>query len=435
HNIPKDLVTLIRGISHESILDFSLGSSGRYYIKWKDPQGVVKQNVSRGLWEMIRQKPDTILDRLSLGSGNAHWGVTRNGRTSFCQVERKISETVLEVEAKFGLSSIPFISLGAVDSFCYQAAGSIYLDDLAFELKAKLRIAIQAGRTIANVVRSPHGTTTWVIMCGDGGYYGTLPENWAKDLDLHAQPQYSLLLRPAQSLSASLVTLRPLQQPPIQPSKAVRPFLSSSPEFLELQRLFMNGWKHFQKGCPSVVNVCAIDLTVALSRSYEAYRLQLEQQLGQQQLDERKVFHGTLRRCCIGDPPNKTQLCDESDCSMCSIIRVSFQLDRAGTAPGRNFMRFGRGIYTTSVSSKADDYNISQKPSSSRHKAVLMARVVLGLGYPLYTDTTTLTGAPGGYNSVIGKVGMLVGVGPNHDEQVVYRDDAIRPAYIVVYQL
>ncbi|KAG8924079.1 hypothetical protein FRC01_011971 [Tulasnella sp. 417] len=101
---------------------------------------------------------------------------------------------------------------------------------------------------------------------------------------------------------------------------------------------------------------------------------------------------------------------------------------RAGTANGRTFLRFGRGIYTSSVSSKADDYTIT--PSTSGYRAMLVARVVLGKAYPLKLTSQYLAGPPRGFHSVLGEVGIHL----NYDEQVVYSDDAARPAYLIIYK-
>ncbi|KAG8883671.1 hypothetical protein FRB97_006161 [Tulasnella sp. 331] len=92
-------------------------------------------------------------------------------------------------------------------------------------------------------------------------------------------------------------------------------------------------------------------------------------------------------------------------------------------------MRFGRGLYTTSVSSKADDYNVSQ--NNTEYKAMLVAKVVLGRSYTLYKNAKSLTDPPPGYQSIAGEVGEDL----TYDEQVVYHDEAIRPAYLIIYEV
>lgn len=63
-------------------------------------------------------------------------------------------------------------------------------------------------------------------------------------------------------------------------------------------------------------------------------------------------FHGTRRNCTLGDSPQDLRTCSSRLCNLCGILKHSFKVSRAGTDPERNFLRFGHGIYTTSVSSK-----------------------------------------------------------------------------------
>ncbi|KAG8915086.1 hypothetical protein FRC00_008076 [Tulasnella sp. 408] len=95
------------------------------------------------------------------------------------------------------------------------------------------------------------------------------------------------------------------------------------------------------------------------------------------------------------------------------------KVSKAGSA-GRSFKRFGPGVYTSTVSSK----------SYAEHKVVLVAKVALGRESVHYQTTQELTEPPYGYDSVLGEVGIDL----NYDEQVLYKDEAIRPAYVVVYE-
>lgn len=60
--------------------------------------------------------------------------------------------------------------------------------------------------------------------------------------------------------------------------------------------------------------------------------------------------------------------------------------------------RFGAGIYTSSTSSKSNDYSNNVKPS--RQKAILLNKVVVGKGCKMAQDNTKLTAPPPGYDSV-----------------------------------
>ncbi|KAG8851992.1 hypothetical protein FRB96_009008 [Tulasnella sp. 330] len=387
-NLPDELNNLLHHLSSGDVLDFSLGPSGKFYIKWK-VGGTVKQN------------------RLSLGSGETHWGAAAESSKSFHQLEPSLRGQVVKAESKYHVQHFRFVSLGADDTFCFNLAGSISARVKDPRLKVKLQAARKSGRSILNIVLSPASTTSWLIMYTDGTQDGKLPEDWWKDIKPYFQPQYSLLRTHAQRLPAS----------PVTPTAPIR-MLNNSAEFRELHRLFMDGWKHPDKQLPSLVRIHAIDLPESVLRPYLTYRSRLKKDLGQDRFDERMTFHGTPRECCIGDPEQTLQLCSGARCNV----------DRAGTRPERNFMRFGRGLYTTSVSSKADDYNVTQTNSS--YKAMLVAKVVLGRGYSLSKTNKQLSRPPRGYHSVLGTVGGDL----RYDEQVVYRDDAIHPAYLLLYQ-
>ena len=111
--------------------------------------------------------------------------------------------------------------------------------------------------------------------------------------------------------------------------------------------------------------------------------------------------------------------------------------------------RFGSGVYTSSTSSKSNDYSSNVKPS--KQKAMLLNKVVVGKGYKMTQDNTTLTAPPAGYDSVClhNVFGCLSGVdcawmiqvlaevslggSLNYDELVCYTENAIRPSYLLMY--
>ncbi|KIO21985.1 hypothetical protein M407DRAFT_217386 [Tulasnella calospora MUT 4182] len=148
--------------------------------------------------------------------------------------------------------------------------------------------------------------------------------------------------------------------------------------------------------------------------------------------NERRRWHGTTRACNIGDArrcyprPRLLTCCGQSNCPLCCILWSSFRVDKSNSS-GRLFNRFGAGIYTSSTSSKADDYAESAVPSY--YKAMLLAKVIVGRGYKS-TQDAQMTSPPFGYDSVIGEAGGSL----KYDELVVYRDDAIRPSWLIVYQ-
>ncbi|KIO27722.1 hypothetical protein M407DRAFT_72766, partial [Tulasnella calospora MUT 4182] len=151
--------------------------------------------------------------------------------------------------------------------------------------------------------------------------------------------------------------------------------------------------------------------------------------------NEQLVFHGTTWSCSLGQEEENVNLCQNMTCSLCCILQTSFLVSKACSA-GRIFSRFGPGIYTSSVSSKADDYANAQWYSGN--KVMIVAKAALGKGSNHYTTSLHLTAPPLGYDSVSCFVPQTVlgevGVHLNYDEQVLYKNEAIRPAYIIIYE-
>ena len=91
--------------------------------------------------------------------------------------------------------------------------------------------------------------------------------------------------------------------------------------------------------------------------------------------------------------------------------------------------------------------NAGDTPSTG--KAILLTKVVVGRGHKMLHDKTDLTEPPVGHDSVclnilfceqqmsmilLRQVLAEVGGSLNYDELVVYREDAIRPSYLVMYE-
>ncbi|KAG8851994.1 hypothetical protein FRB96_009010 [Tulasnella sp. 330] len=422
---------------------------------------VVKE-LSKGLWEELQMDPNQRLDRLSLGSDEDFWSVSidSDGPYSICNMDSSLAGQIHKLEESWDHDDFLFVSLGPAGTFSYHVGGATYTHSKDPALKAKQHLARSEGKTVQrgalvipkSVILSPYTTTYWFTLYNDGSYNGSLPANWWNTIRPYLLPEHSLIRRPQQPAAQPPAPL-PVRSPAaIQPPQALTPLrriASNSTEYKDRElflpivvdghvlrlttsqvaRLLLNGWLHPLKGRPWPVRIYAIDLPPSLMQRYDSYRYTVLQNLGINDLNEQKLFHGTPRRCCIGDPENTLLLCSDSTCNLCLIIRTSFKLERAGTALGRNFMRFGRGLYTTSVSSKADDYNVSQ--NNTEYKAMLVAKVVLGRSYTLYKNAKSLTDPPPGYQSIAGEVGEDL----TYDEQVVYHDEAIRPAYLIIYEV
>ncbi|KAJ7197935.1 hypothetical protein GGX14DRAFT_552383 [Mycena pura] len=186
-------------------------------------------------------------------------------------------------------------------------------------------------------------------------------------------------------------------------------------------------WRHAGRNCPPVRWVYKIVASQATQAGYKEYKTMVENAghfvaSGRSPGNEHRRWHGTRRVCNLGDN-GRTQFCASTKCSLCCIIKSSFDLN----IEGRMGM-FGKGIYTSSTSSKSDDY--SQNQCSSSFKAILLNKVIVGKGYKLEYYDVSLTAPPAGYDSVLGEKGGSL----NYDELVVYTNDAIRPSFLVIYE-
>ncbi|KAF8808619.1 ADP-ribosylation [Phlegmacium glaucopus] len=200
--------------------------------------------------------------------------------------------------------------------------------------------------------------------------------------------------------------------------------------FKSVAEQFKASWRHAGTTCPPVRRVYKIVVPEASLAGYDAYRAAVESRgqfvsTGRSAGNENRRWHGTRRICNIGDKGH-TQFCSAPTCSLCCIMRTSFDVSLWGKKTG--WGRFGKGIYTSSTSSKSNDY--SHNDCKSQLKAILLNKVIVGKGCKLLQDNTSLTSPPAGYDSVLAEKGGSL----NYDELVVYDNDAIRPSFLVMYE-
>lgn len=60
-----------------------------------------------------------------------------------------------------------------------------------------------------------------------------------------------------------------------------------------------------------------------------------------------------------------------------------------------------------------------------------MNEVIMGNTVKMTRDNPDLKEAPQGYDSVVGEPGDVL----NYDESIVYKNEAIRPLYLIVFEL
>ena len=140
-----------------------------------------------------------------------------------------------------------------------------------------------------------------------------------------------------------------------------------------VEKQFKHTWRH-KTTCPEVKAVYKIVVTDASMTQYQQYLYEwfpvvfglvlihwvscrsdnVEARgnfvsMGKSRGNENRRWHGTRRKCRLGDTGYQT-FCADMECALCCIIQMSFDLKFFKAATG--WGRFGRGIYTTSTSSK-----------------------------------------------------------------------------------
>lgn len=203
---------------------------------------------------------------------------------------------------------------------------------------------------------------------------------------------------------------------------------STDEQFQEIADLFRAKWLHppsKKKPYPGkVLKLYKVYSHGDHMRKFRAYKAQKH--------NARRRWHGTTRRCCLGDDEDSVNFCSDPGCAVCGILRNSFRVDKAkassAMAAGGSFQRFGVGIYTSATSSKSYDY--IKELGGSPYKAMILSEVVMGKVCKVTHEEQGLIRAPPGYDSVVGEPNITV----NYDEAVVYTDHAIRPEYLLIFE-
>lgn len=127
-----------------------------------------------------------------------------------------------------------------------------------------------------------------------------------------------------------------------------------------VERLFRTGW---ELSAASIVTVFRIEMPADEMSLYQSYMCvivnstsQQSHALGRNNLwydnEELLHFHGTRRSCSIGDSRDLVRFCYDDKCNLCSIIKGSFSITRAGSRNPKAWSKYGRGIYVASSASK-----------------------------------------------------------------------------------
>lgn len=131
-------------------MDVSLGSAGRYYVKYRQdgiwkrsdsiPPVVLQRDqltslpeLSRGLWAETEQNPDDVLDRLTLGPGTQHWGVMTLCKNDDEYWDRPFADTTALFRDHFraqkkpgsGYDSVKFVALSDLGDWAFNIDGRV----------------------------------------------------------------------------------------------------------------------------------------------------------------------------------------------------------------------------------------------------------------------------------------------------------------------
>ncbi|KAJ2932508.1 hypothetical protein H1R20_g4586, partial [Candolleomyces eurysporus] len=182
-------------------------------------------------------------------------------------------------------------------------------------------------------------------------------------------------------------------------SNRLVPLQKSNSKYIEVEKSFRKGWKHPKKKRPRIYGVFRIALSDNVLKPFHRYRTRVAAALrlaekADNPSNEQLLFHGTTRCCLLGEDSRSTRLCHLPQCNLCS----------------------------------ADDYT-ANPDNASNLRVILVSRVIVGKAHRRKKNATSLTEPPCGHHSVIGEPGIDL----NYEETVVYDNDAIRPAYVVVY--
>ncbi|KAH6637205.1 hypothetical protein F5144DRAFT_601879 [Chaetomium tenue] len=143
----------------------------------------------------------------------------------------------------------------------------------------------------------------------------------------------------------------------------------------------------------------------------------------------RRYFHGTKRACHVGGSDGYLELCNGPACSLCRILTGGFKMTSAGSR--RYAPMFGRGIYSTSVSSKADKYAMNHHIRSRLH-GIILCLVFIGTFEKLHQADQWKTAPAEGCDSVMGAT-VNDGGSRRYTEAVVYRESSIIPIGLIMY--
>jgi hypothetical protein len=133
----------------------------------------------------------------------------------------------------------------------------------------------------------------------------------------------------------------------------------TGPKAEDIKQQFVKKWQHPDSGhkpTPTITDIVDVWQINAHGRPwahpYRAHQTKLADRKKRHYAGKGNTlrrFHGTGQKCTLGIHGN-TKCCADKTCATCNIINTGFSMTYASHG------RYGRGLYSTSCSSKAHDY-------------------------------------------------------------------------------
>ncbi|KAG9004302.1 hypothetical protein FRB94_006815 [Tulasnella sp. JGI-2019a] len=437
-NLPPDLEALVNMPNmYSAVRNFALGPRGLYWYTYQSVNDVIEQRGSSNVWSVLAEdwKGGCPL-RVTFGSDGYFWGEKEWMEPStgghlvqaFGKHPPELTSESSRLHPTLKSYEINFVAFGKGGSSWIVGTqlGGPFWAGIPKKLQETVEREIAAGQSIVNIVLSPIRSDIYWIEYWDGSVDFSLPSDW----DLNTIGGHIM-----QHVNARVSIRRSQFDVPSSPSSttSLTQLYPQDTLYDFVLAEFAKGWKHPNKQpAPRVHYIYEIALPTTLRATFVNYLTMVEAKRkhaasGLPKGNQTFGWHGTRRICGLGDNPSALYTCSNNGCATCCILNASFDQNHAGHAPGRNFLRFGRAIYTSSASSKSDDYQVS---SGSAYRSLILARIVKGKSLKMTRGNKTLSATPAGYDSVEGVVGEEL----NYDETCLYTKDSIRPAFLVLYR-
>jgi len=201
------------------------------------------------------------------------------------------------------------------------------------------------------------------------------------------------------------------------------------PKYDNIKQQFLNSWVH-PGPKPRVRRLLQVRNAAHVYEEYQRYQ--------SNRPSEVRRFHGTSlsEHCSFGVDLRATP-CTQNDCAVCGICRVGFDLDRGNpNGASRMSLRYGVGHYFSRTSSKSNDYatNSERCLAGRRTRMMFLCKVVPGRIFDASEESMSPDEIPPGFDSLEAR-STSQGGPLNHDELVIYRNDAAIPSYLIVYEI